>query len=234
MQKNPKNAPKTQIPVITVDGPSGSGKGTLSLKLARALKFHFLDSGALYRLLALKAHWEKVDLSQENELATLARDLKVEFKEQANFTYEILLQNQNVTQEIRSETCGNIASKIAVFPKVRSALLERQRAFSKPPGLVADGRDMGTIVFPEAKFKVFLVASAEVRANRRFLQLKEVGLDVNLNSLLMEIKERDSRDRDRAVAPLKPAEDAWVLDTDGMGIEEVFQAVLTEAKHRLY
>jgi cytidylate kinase len=216
------------IPVVTLDGPGGSGKGTIGLLLAKELGWHFLDSGALYRILAFAAQKHQLELSDESALEALAVRLDVQFKE------DIFLEGQKVTDHIRSESCGNAASIIAVYPRVRAALLDRQRAFCKPPGLVADGRDMGTVVFPGAKVKLFLEASVEERAKRRFLQLKDKGQSGTLQSLLEEIAARDARDKSRVTAPLKPAKEAVVIDTTGMVIEEVFAKVLTEVKRRLY
>ncbi|HQW58415.1 MAG TPA: (d)CMP kinase [Gammaproteobacteria bacterium] len=216
------------IPVITVDGPSGSGKGTIGLQLAKTLGWHFLDSGALYRVLALAALNHHLDLADEHAILGLATTLDVQFNT------EIVLENQNVTDQIRTESCGNVASQIAVFPAVRAALLDKQRAFCQPPGLVADGRDMGTTVFPEAIIKFFLEASAIERAKRRYLQLKNVYPDVTLENLLTEIRERDVRDRGRVTSPLIPAKGAVVLDTTGLGIKEVFDLVLKEVNRRLY
>ncbi len=217
----------SNVPIITVDGPGGSGKGTLSANLAKALGWHFLDSGALYRVLALAALKKGFNLQDEKALADLAQDLKVQFNG------DILLDGISVSQEIRKETCGNTASKIAAYPLVREALLECQRAFCRSPGLVADGRDMGTVVFPWAKMKIFLDANAEERAKRRYLQLKDKVHNVTLQSLLQEIAERDARDKQRAIAPLRPAKDAVVIDTTGMGIEAVFARVMMEVKQRL-
>lgn len=214
------------IPVVTVDGPSGVGKGTLSQQLARHLGWHFLDSGALYRLLGLAARRQGVDPADAAGLESLALKLDVRFVPTEQGETTILLNNQDVTREIRTELAGNDASRVAAVPAVRAALLQRQRDFRQLPGLVADGRDMGTTVFPEAPLKFFLTASAEVRAERRYKQLKEKGLDASLTTLLAEIAERDERDRTRSVSPLKPAEDAIIIDTSHLGIDEVFSVVL--------
>lgn len=221
------------IPVITVDGPSGVGKGTISQLLTQRFGWHFLDSGAIYRLTALAARRQGVAFDDEAGLARVARELAVEFHPQVAGDLQILLSGQEVSREIRTEQAGNDASRVAAVPAVREALLERQRAFRKAPGLVADGRDMGTTVFPTAPLKIFLTASAEVRAQRRYNQLKEKGLDANLRSLFVEIAERDDRDRNRAVSPLRPADDAVVIDTSTFGIEEVLAAVLAECRTRL-
>jgi cytidylate kinase len=215
-----------EIPVITVDGPSGSGKGTISRQIAYQLNWHFLDSGALYRLVALGALKKGIELDDEARLAEYARQLAVKFiSDDPAIEPVILLDNQNVTSEIRTETCGNAASKVAALPAVREALLQRQRDFRQPPGLVADGRDMGTTVFPGAKLKIFLTASAEERAKRRHKQLKEKGIDVNLAALVKDIAERDERDGSRVSSPLKPAEDAVIVDTSSIGIDEVLAEV---------
>ncbi len=217
---------ETEIPVITVDGPSGSGKGSVGLRLAKTLGWHFLDSGALYRVLALAGD-KAGQLQNEEALSKLVTKINVTFDD------AILLEGQDVTDKIRSEYCGNLASQIASYPLVRAALLPKQRAFLKPPGLVADGRDMGTVVFPKAVFKIFLEASLAERAKRRYLQLKNIGQDVTLQGLLDEVAKRDARDKQRAIAPLAPASDAWVLDTTGKGIEDVCAEILREIQPRL-
>lgn len=208
-------------PVIAVDGPSGTGKGTLSLRLAAALGWHFLDSGALYRVLGLHATRRGVDPADETQVAALARELPVRFAAGDGGEPRVLLADEDVTDRIRTEEAGSLASVVAALPAVRDALLGRQRDFRRRPGLVADGRDMGTIVFPDAAFKLFLTASPEARAERRHKQLKGKGIDVNLAALLEDIRRRDQRDEQRAVAPLRPAPDAEILDTTLLGIPEV-------------
>ncbi|WP_413734476.1 (d)CMP kinase [Sodalis sp. RH21] len=220
------------VPVITIDGPSGAGKGTLCKALAEALGWHLLDSGAIYRVLALAALHHQVDIDAEEALVPLAAHLDVRFKVQAG-ELEIILEGEDVSNEIRNETVGNTASKIAAFPRVREALLRRQRAFREAPGLIADGRDMGTVVFVEAPVKIFLDASSEERAHRRMRQLQEKGFSVNFERLLSEIKERDERDRSRPVAPLVPAPDALVLDSTRMTIDEVIAQALAHSKRIL-
>ena len=208
------------VPVIAVDGPSGTGKGTLSLRIAQALGWHFLDSGALYRVLAHHAMLSGVDLVDEAGVARLASALPVAFAA-GEGEPRVLLDGRDVTAAIRTEEGGAAASVVAALPAVRTALLERQRAFREQPGLVADGRDMGTVVFPDAAFKLFLTASPEARAERRYKQLKGKGIDVNLGALLEDIRRRDQRDEQREVAPLQPAPDAEILDTTTLGIPEV-------------
>ena len=213
------------IPVIAVDGPSGTGKGTLSTYLANWLQWHFLDSGALYRVLALAAQRHSVSLDDKNQLVKLANQLEVSFPRTPENSDSVILEGEDVSQEIRTESCGNAASRLAALPEVRQALLARQQAFRKQPGLVADGRDMGTVVFPDARLKIYLTASAEERARRRYKQLKEKGFDVNLAQLSVEITERDARDSQRTVSPLRPADDATIIDTTNHSIEDVIHQV---------
>ena len=212
------------IPVLTIDGPSGSGKGTVAQLMAKDLGWHYLDSGALYRVLAQACIKHGVELGDESSISTLAKNLDVVFLVKSG-ELEVLLEGWNVTTLIRSEQAGNAASKVAALPLVRSALLERQRDFRRLPGLVTDGRDMGTVVFPDASYKIFLNASAEVRGQRRYKQLKEKGIECNISDLITEISERDERDRNRTVAPLRPATDAIQLDSTSLGIENVFDRV---------
>lgn len=222
-----------QVPVITIDGPSGSGKGTVAALLAGKLGWKFLDSGALYRLLAFAARNHGVDLTNEEALKVLAAHLDVQFgAAERGHGMRIVLEGEDVTEAIRNEVVGAGASQVAALPVVREALLQRQKAFREAPGLVADGRDMGTVVFPDATLKIFLTASAEERARRRYLQLKAKGDDVNLASLLDEIRARDERDTQRAVAPLKPADDAIELDSTALSIEQVLGQILSEVAKR--
>ncbi|MCQ4271907.1 (d)CMP kinase [Pseudomonas kuykendallii] len=223
----------TQAPVIAIDGPGGSGKGTIAGLLARQLGWNLLDSGALYRLLAFAARNHGVDLTNEEALKVLAAHLDVQFAVAApGQEQHIILEGEEVTQAIRNEQIGAAASQVAALPAVRDALLQRQRAFQENPGLVADGRDMGTVVFPDAPLKIFLTASVEERARRRYMQLKAKGDDVSLASLLDEIRERDERDTQRAVAPLKPAHDAIMLDSTVLSIEQVLEKILSEVARR--
>lgn len=222
----------SQTPVVTVDGPSGAGKGTLCMLLAKKLGFHLLDSGAIYRVLALAAIHHGVDTESEDALVPLATHLDVQFVAEGDLV-KVILEGEDVSGELRKEETGMAASKVAALPRVREALLRRQRAFEAAPGLVADGRDMGTVVFTNAQAKIFLDASAEERANRRLKQLQDKGLDVKFADLLSEIQERDDRDRNRPVAPLRPAEDALVLDSTSMTIDEVVEKALQYIKSKL-
>jgi cytidylate kinase len=220
-----------QAPVITLDGPGGVGKGTISTLLAEKLGWHFLDSGALYRLTALAATNHGISLKDEQAVALVAEHLDVQFVNDAA-ECQIILENETVTEAIRSEEVGTNASIVAAYGRVRDALLKRQRAFAVEPGLIADGRDMGTVVFTEAPLKVFMNASAEERAERRVKQLKEKNLDVDFDTVLADIVARDERDQNRAAAPLRPADDAILLDTTNLSIEDVMSVILNEATCR--
>jgi len=210
--------------VVTIDGPSGTGKGTIARLIAKHFKYHLLDSGALYRLLALSCQNHEVDSSNEEGVLVLAQHLDVQFAA-VEGELRIVLEGEDVTVSIRTEEIGALASKVAAIPAVRIALLDRQRAFQQSPGLVADGRDMGTVVFPHAETKIFLEASAEERANRRYKQLKGLGQGASLAALKEAIELRDERDRNRSVSPLKPAVEALIIDTDSLSIEQVFEKV---------
>jgi len=214
------------VPVIAIDGPSGSGKGTIARRVAEALGFHLLDSGALYRLTAISAHNYGVELTDSEAVARIAKGLDIRFGSDNGGSERIWLDDEDVTRDVRKESTGAGASTVAAIPLVREALLERQRAFERAPGLVADGRDMGTHVFPSALVKIFLTASAEERARRRHKQLKDKGMDVTLAALSRDIEDRDRRDSERSVAPLKPAKDARILDSSGKSVEAVTQTVL--------
>jgi cytidylate kinase len=216
----------TTIPVLTIDGPSGSGKGTISRLVAQRLGWHYLDSGALYRAVAVAAGWNDLDLGDHGALVRCTFDTVIDFEEDDARELRVLVNGVDATDELRTETAGAAASAIAAIPEVRAALKDRQRDFRRAPGLVADGRDMGTVIFPDAGVKVFLTASAEERAERRYKQLKDKGVSVTLAGLLREILTRDARDAQRQVAPLRPAEDAVRIDTSGLGIEAVVERVL--------
>jgi cytidylate kinase len=215
------------VPVLTIDGPSGSGKGTISALVAERLGWRLLDSGALYRAVGYAAGMAGLDLSDVEAMARCAHGTKIQFRPATDGgETRVVVNGHDATDELRTETAGAAASAIASMPPVREALVALQLGFRKAPGLVADGRDMGTVIFPDAAYKVFLTASAAERAKRRYKQLKEKGLSVTLGGLQREIEARDSRDASRAVAPLKPAEDALLVDTTGMGIDEVVAKVL--------
>lgn len=216
-------------PVLAIDGPGGAGKGTICQLVAKKLGWHLLDSGALYRLTALAASKHGVALDNEASVAVLAKHLDVQFIPQEGLVNTIL-EGEDVSSVIRTEEVGAMASKVASLSEVRQALLERQRDFAQAPGLVADGRDMGTVVFTEAPVKIYLTASAEERAKRRYLQLQEKGLDADIEAILRDIQERDDRDMNREVAPLKPAVDALVVESTNMSIEQVLDVVMTELK----
>lgn len=215
-------------PVIAIDGPSASGKGTVAKLVAGALGFHYLDSGALYRLVGLAVTDAGIDLENELKISDIILNLNVKFNEDT-----IVLNGRDVTDAIRDETISNAASRVAALPGVRRALLARQRALRQPPGLVADGRDMGSVVFPDAALKIFLTASAEARAGRRYKQLMEKGLGANINALLQDISGRDARDSARAAAPLQKCADAIQIDTTGLTVEAVVEQVLTRYKQVL-
>jgi cytidylate kinase len=214
--------PNSNVPVITIDGPTASGKGTVASRIADRLGFHLLDSGALYRLTALQALRGALPLSDEAGIAKLAQQLPARFRDDV-----IYLADEDVSHAIRAEEVGNMASKIAALPSVRQALFDLQLGFRQAPGLVADGRDMGTVIFPTAKLKVFLTASAEARAQRRYKQLIDKGFSANMNDLLTDLRARDERDTGRAVAPLVAAADAHILDTSAMGVDQAVEQVLT-------
>jgi cytidylate kinase len=213
--------PNSNVPVITIDGPTASGKGTVASRVAERLSFHLLDSGALYRLTALQALRREVELRDEHAIAKLAEHLPARFQGE-----HIYLAHEDVTHAIRAEEVGNMASRIAALPTVRQALFGLQLGFRQTPGLVADGRDMGTVIFPTAKLKVFLTASVEARAQRRYKQLIDKGFSANMNDLLADLQARDERDTNRAVAPLAPASDAHLLDTSEMGVDQAVDQVL--------
>jgi CMP/dCMP kinase len=222
------------VPVLTIDGPSGSGKGTIARRVSEQLGWNLLDSGALYRIAALAGQLAGLQADDEAAHAALAAGMQVAFGVGADGDEQVLLgpDRQDITQQIRTETAGQGASRVAVWPKLRQALLQRQRAFAQPPGLVADGRDMGTVVFPAAPLKIYLTASADERARRRYNQLKDKGSGANLAALSLEIAERDRRDTTRAVSPLVPAADAILIDSTHLSIDVVVERVMAEARAR--
>lgn len=227
--------PLNMIPVVTIDGPSGCGKGTIGWRVSQRLGWDFLDSGAIYRLVALAAMQNVIELDDATALEKLAINLDIRFDQAPDSSehFRIYLFGHDVTDDIRTETCGLAASTVAKIGSVRAALLARQRAFRMPPGLIADGRDMGTVVFPDAPLKLFFTASAEARAGRRYKQLKEKGIDANLTRILVDIKARDEQDSGRAIAPLKPADDAEIIDTTDLSVEKVEERVLALIKEKI-
>jgi cytidylate kinase len=219
------------VPVITIDGAGGTGKGTVCHIIAERLGWNLLDSGVLYRVLALAAEKHGIAVDDEKALHKLAVDLDVKFvTTEMSHPPRIFLENQNVTDTIRTELVGNAASKVSALPLVRSALLGRQRAFRQKPGLVTDGRDMGTVIFPDAAVKIFLTATPEERARRRYNQLKEMNVDVNLVNLIEELRERDKRDSERTIAPLRPADDAVTISTDNKTVSQVVESIMSEVR----
>ncbi len=227
--KQANSSHRPDIPVLTIDGPSGAGKGAVSARVASELGWHLLDSGAVYRSVALAALEQEIDASSEAELVELCAGLDLAFVSGED-GIEVVMGGRPVEDRLRSEAVSAMSSRVAALPAVRKALLALQRSFRQPPGLVADGRDMGTVVFPEARFKVFLSASVEERANRRYKQLKDKGENVNFSSLFRDLEERDRRDRERAVAPTVPASDALVIDSTALSLDEVVSSVISQVR----
>lgn len=225
----------SKVPVVTVDGPSGVGKGTICQGLVARFGWHLLDSGAIYRVFALAALHHNLQLDDEKSLVVLASHLDVKFSlDEKEHLVRVILEGEDVSEEIRTPECSQAASKVASLIQVRSALLERQRSFCQMPGLIADGRDMGTVVFPDADIKIFLTASSEERAKRRYHQLMEKGIDVTIEDVLSDINERDKRDTERAISPLKPAADALTIDTTNMTVEQVLCEIVEQVKQISY
>jgi cytidylate kinase len=221
------------IPVITIDGPSGTGKGTVSLFLAKQLGWHYLDSGVLYRLLAYIAQQNAIDLSDTNLLLMKANEANIDFViNEAGTEKSIYLDGNNVTSSLRTEAISQMSSIVSAIPEIRAALIKRQQDFRQAPGLVTDGRDMGTLIFPGASLKIFMTASPEIRAKRRVDQLNSQGIDANLATVLQDLNQRDLRDQMRAVAPLKPAKDAIVIDTSDLAIIDVVELIMAQVKQR--
>lgn len=220
----------TSIPVITIDGPSGCGKGTIAQLLAKKLKMHFLDSGALYRAVALAVMQAKIEINHHDQIQNLVNHLNIQMRGTDHGECQIFMNNQDITHEIRSEACGQMASLTSAIPLVRAALLDRQRQFRKPPGLVTDGRDMGTTVFPDALLKFYLTADVTERAKRRYNQLNKKGDHVSLPDILKEMQMRDERDSNRAISPLKPADDVVVIDTTHLNVSDAFESVLQHVR----
>lgn len=231
-RQSDSTAPADEVPVVAIDGPSGSGKGVVGERLAARLGWNYLDSGALYRAVGVAARRATVDLADETALAHLAGSVDIRFVPKPSAPSAVVLDGEEINDELRTEAAGDSASRVAAVPGVRQALLRKQHELRRPPGLVADGRDMGTTVFPDALLKVFLTASPEVRAERRYKQLKQKGSDVNLSRLLQDIRERDARDAARVVSPLKPAADALLLDTSDFRISEVVDRIESLLRQR--
>lgn len=226
------SAHHSAAPVLTIDGPSGAGKGSISKCLSEKLDWHYLDSGALYRALGIAAINQQVDISDEHALAALIKTITLEFKQSACGSWGVYLDGNEIQQQLQTEDVGHVASKIAVFPLVRSGLLAKQQAFQCQPGLVADGRDMGSVVFPDAAYKVYLTASAKERGNRRYKQLIEKGINANLQDVIEDIEQRDERDKNRSVSPLLVPDGALYIDSSSISIQEVVQLVLELINNR--
>ncbi len=219
------------VPVITIDGTSSAGKGVISRLLAEEMGWHFLDSGAIYRVLALIVIRKKIPQDNVPLIVAAGTGLDIQFVTEQGRSQQVILSGEDVTAAIRQEECGNVASRISRFPEIRSMLIAKQHSFRRPPGLVADGRDMGTVIFPKAKLKFFLTASTEERARRRLLQLQDQGINATLDTILKDLTDRDERDRNRTLSPLKPDPDAVIIDTTKLSIDEVLQQTLAHVKN---